>query len=55
MEVNMQSHLLMWTNQIFGKDAIFENFVLTYGPMKAFISDMDAEYKNSILMNFATY
>lgn len=29
--------------------AIFENFILTYGPMKTFISDMGTEYKNTIL------
>ena len=29
--------------------AIFENFILTYGPMKTFITDMGAEYKNSIM------
>lgn len=29
--------------------AIFENFILIYGPMKTFITDMGTEYKNSIL------
>ena len=29
--------------------AIFENFLITYGPMKTLISDMGTEYKNSIL------
>lgn len=29
--------------------AIFEHFILIYGPMKTFISDMGTEYKNSIL------
>lgn len=29
--------------------AIFESFILTYGPMKTFITDMGTEYKNSII------
>jgi len=29
--------------------AIFEDFILKYGPMKTFITDMGTEYKNSII------
>jgi len=29
--------------------AILENFILKYGPMKTFITDMGTEYKNSII------
>jgi len=29
--------------------AIFEEFVLKYGPMKTFITDMGTEYKNSLI------
>ena len=30
--------------------AIFENFILKFGPMKTFISDMVTEYKNQIFI-----
>jgi len=29
--------------------ALFEDFILKYGPMKTFITDMGTEYKNSII------
>lgn len=35
--------------------AIFEYFVLCYGPMKTFISDMGTEYKNSIITDLCKY
>jgi len=35
--------------------AIFESFILKYGPMKTFITDMGAEYKNSIISDLCKY
>lgn len=35
--------------------AIFESFVLKYGPMKTFITDMGTEYKNSLISDLCKY
>jgi len=35
--------------------AIFESFILRFGPMKSFISGMGAEYKNSIIKDLCIY
>lgn len=35
--------------------AIFESFILKYGPMKTFITDMGTEYKNSIINDLCKY
>jgi len=35
--------------------AIFESFILKYGPIKTFITDMGTEYKNSIINNWCKY
>jgi len=35
--------------------AIFENFILKYGPMKTCITDMGTEYKNSIINDLCKY
>jgi len=35
--------------------AIFESFVLKFGPMKTFISDMGTEYRNSIIKDLCKY
>lgn len=35
--------------------AIFESFILKYGPMKTFITDMGTEYKNSIITDLCKY
>jgi len=35
--------------------AIFESFILKYGPMKTFITDMGTEYKNSIIDDLCKY
>nr|AAL90422.1 RH61266p [Drosophila melanogaster] len=35
--------------------AIFENFILKYGPMKTFISDMGTEYKNNVIQDMCKY
>lgn len=35
--------------------AIFEYFVLTYGPMKTFITDQGTEYKNALMEDLCKY
>jgi len=35
--------------------AIFENFILKYGPMKTFISGMGTEYKNKVIEDMCKY
>jgi len=35
--------------------AIFESFILIYGPTKTFITDMGTEYKNSIINDLCKY
>ena len=35
--------------------AIFENFILKYGPMKTIITDMGTEYKNQIIDDLCKY
>jgi len=35
--------------------AIFESFILKYGPMKTFITDMGTEYKNLIINDLCKY
>lgn len=35
--------------------AIFESFILQYGPMKTFITDMGTEYKNALINDLCKY